>query len=264
MKSIILKIHFLLVFAALSLNLSAQQLNEGYTIIQYPAVPAEYSPLHKKVGETSGLIYYEKHIWTFNDSGGKPEIYKIDKETGKIIRTVILENAENHDWEDITQDEKYIYIGDFGNNKGNRTDLKIYKISKKQIASKKNRIKVTAEILEFSYNDQTSYEIRNRNNDFDCESMVSFGDSLIIFTKNWVNGQTRMYKLPKTPGRYELDKVSSFNIDGLATGADFNKDNNVLLIIGYKDRIPFIWYFYIRYSLLLISGCFICSRCFYI
>ncbi len=124
------------------------KLSEGYTIIHYPAIPSEYSPLHNKVEETSGVIYFRKYIWTFNDSGGKPEIYKIDKETGKVIQTVRIENAENHDWEDITQDKKYIYVGDFGNNLGNRQNLKIYKIKKKPIALKK-KTKVTAEIIEF-------------------------------------------------------------------------------------------------------------------
>ncbi len=242
MRLIYKKILLLSFYVFFASGLIAQQLSEGYTIIQYPAVPAEYSPLHKKVNETSGVIYFRKHIWTFNDSGGKPELYKIDKGTGKISQTVILENAENQDWEDITHDKKYIYIGDFGNNLGNRTNLRIYKISKKDIALKK-KTKVNAEIIDFSYSDQTSFQILNRNNNFDCESMISYGDSLIIFTKNWVDGKTRMYKLPKTPSQYNLDYISSYNVDGLATGADFNEDNNSLVIIGYKDRIPFIFYF---------------------
>ena len=41
-----------------------------------------------------------------------------------------VNKEENVDWEDITQDETHIYIADFGNNNGNRTDLKIYKILK--------------------------------------------------------------------------------------------------------------------------------------
>ncbi len=73
--------------------------------------------------------------------------------------------------------------------------------------------------------------------------MISFDDSLIIFTKNWEDGKTRMYKLPKTPGQYNLDYVCTFNVDGLATGADYNEDNNNLVIIGYKERLPFIFYF---------------------
>ncbi len=242
MKLNSLKAIFTIIAFSFVTYLFAQQLSEGYTIVHYPAVPSEYSPLHKKVKETSGVIYFRKYIWTFNDSDGKPEIYKIDKETGKVIQTVIIENAENNDWEDITQDKKYIYVGDFGNNLGNRQNLKIYKIKKKPIALKK-KTKVKAEIIEFSYSDQQSFDVNNRNHNFDCESMISFGDSLILFTKNWVDGKTRMYKLPQTPGQYKLDYVSSYNVNGLATGADFNKDNNNLVIIGYKEKQPFIFYF---------------------
>lgn len=242
MKLNTLRVIFSVISILFITSIFAQQLSEGYTIIHYPAVPNEYSPLHKKLKETSGVIYFRKHIWTFNDSGGKPEIYKIDRETGKVIQTVIIENAENRDWEDITQDKKYIYIGDFGNNLGNRQDLKIYKIMKKPIALKK-KTKVTSEIIEFSYNDQQSFDVKNRNHNFDCESMISFDDSLIIFTKNWEDGKTRMYKLPKAPGQYKLDYVSSYNVNGLATGADYNKDNNILVIIGYKDRQPFVFNF---------------------
>ena len=47
---------FLFVFFPAT-GLFAQKLSEGYTIIHYPAIPSEYSPLHNKVEETSGLIY---------------------------------------------------------------------------------------------------------------------------------------------------------------------------------------------------------------
>jgi hypothetical protein len=37
--------------------------------------------LDKKIPETSGILYLNDQIWTFNDSGGKNELYKIDKNT---------------------------------------------------------------------------------------------------------------------------------------------------------------------------------------
>ncbi|MCD4790354.1 MAG: hypothetical protein K8R37_10165 [Bacteroidales bacterium] len=223
-------------------ELSGQNFRELYTIIDYPVIPEIYSNLPEKVNETSGLIYYSGSLWTFNDSGGKPELYKINKESGKIDQKVFLKNAENYDWEDITQDDEYIYIGDFGNNRGNRKDLKIYKIAKKDISAKK-KVEVEAEVIEFVYNDQTSFEIENRKNNFDCESLISYGDSLIIFSKNWVNGKTRMYKLPKVPGKYKLDPVDSFDVDGLVTGADYNAKTKELILVGYKDYLPFMFLF---------------------
>jgi hypothetical protein len=212
------------------------------TIISFPEIPQKYSDLTKKVRETSGLIYYDNNIWTFNDSQGRPEIYRIDSQTGNIEQTIILKNASNTDWEDIAHDEAYIYIGDFGNNRGNRKDLRIYKISKSLIGGGK-QVEIPSEVIAFSYNDQSNFVINNRSNNYDCESLISFGDSLIIFTKNWIDGLTRMYKMPKIAGLYALDPIGVFDIKGLATGADYSIEHNDLIMIGYQDYQPFIVYF---------------------
>jgi hypothetical protein len=222
--------------------LYSQQINELFTIVEYPAVPGKYCELEDKMQETSGLIFFDGSLWTFNDSGGEPEVYKIDKATGKVIQTVHILNGSNVDWEDITQDDYFIYAGDFGNNNGSRNDLKIYKIAKGEIIRKKN-VEVNAEIIGFSYNDQHSFSESRNNHNFDCESLISFGDTLIIFSKNWEDGKTKMYKIPKTPGLYQLDPAGTFDADGLVTGADFNKDTHKLVLIGYKDHVPFVYYF---------------------
>lgn len=232
----------LIILVLIGFYSQSQGFYELYSIVHYPAVPEKYCELHKKVEETSGLMIYGGGLWTFNDSGGKPELYRIDKSNCKIIQKVVVTNGENNDWEDITHDKTHIYIGDFGNNLGNRKDLKIYKVLKNDISYSK-KIKVSAELIEFSYNDQKTFEVNNRSNDFDCESMISYGDSLILFSKNWVDGKTRMYKLPKTPGSYQLDPLDYYDVDGLVTGADLNSETKELLLIGYKDHIPFIYFF---------------------
>ena len=85
--------------------------------------------LNDTLNGTSGLILLNGKIITHNDSGILPNLYEIDSLTGLISRTIHVSNAQNVDWEDITADDNYIYIGDFGNNNGTRTDLKIYRIS---------------------------------------------------------------------------------------------------------------------------------------
>ncbi len=129
---------FLLIFLYSSANLNGQEIRQ-IDIITYPTIFETYSNLPDKVDETSGLIYLNGYVWTFNDSGGEPEIYKIDNESGKIIQTVRITNGENFDWEDITRDESFIYIGDFGNNWGTRKDLKIYKIAINDIIDEKKK-----------------------------------------------------------------------------------------------------------------------------
>jgi len=240
MKKAVLFFLFVLTFSAL--NSKGQGSHELYSIIQYPVIPSEYCDIDKEAKETSGLMLFGGGLWTFNDSDGKPELYRIDKSNGKISQTIVVINGENIDWEDITQDKTHIYIGDFGNNKGNRKDLKIYKILKKKINYKK-KVKVNAEIIQISYSDQNLFEINNHSNDFDCGAMISYGDSLILFTKNWVNGKTRLYKLPKNQGSYELDPLDYFDVDGLITGADLNFETKELILTGYKDHVPFVYFF---------------------
>ena len=77
------------------------------------------------LNESSGAIFFNNRLITHNDSGGEAKLYELDTISGIIEREVTILNATNVDWEDITQDETSIYIGDFGNNNGNRTDLKI-------------------------------------------------------------------------------------------------------------------------------------------
>ncbi len=213
--------------------------NDHFKTIEFQKIPEKVCDLSGKVNETSGIIYFDKAIWTFNDSGGKPELYRIDEKSGKISRTVIIANAKNNDWEDITMDDDYIYIGEFGNNWGTRKALVIYKISQKEIIAGMSM--VNAELIHFSYADQVSFQKMNRNHNFDCEAVISFGDSLILFSKNWVDNNTRMYKLPKEPGNYKLNPLDSFTADGLITGADYNNETRKLALIGYKQKVPLIY-----------------------
>jgi len=207
-------------------------------LILDPEIKIESLP--SKVEETSGLIWYADGIWTHNDSGGEAAIYKLDSETGEIIQTVFISNGKNVDIEDITQDENYIYVGDFGNNYGTREDLTIYKISKSDITDE-HEVNVNAELITFKYNDQKNYNKRNRSNNFDCEAVLSRGDYLYLFTKNWVNEKTRCYKLSKKAGEYGLDVYQQFDVRGLITGADYNEKNQTVVLVGYENFIPFSW-----------------------
>ncbi len=193
--------------------------------------------------ETSGLIFWNYSLWTHNDSGGEPVLYKLDTLTGKVLQKVTLVNALNIDWEEIAQDDSFIYIGDFGNNLGTRKDLKVYVVSKTEVPFNKDG-EVTASVINFSYADQQSYTMANRSNDYDCEAMVTYGDSLYLFTKNWANQQSRLYALPKTPGTYSVYPIDTLAADGLITGADLSPSGNELVLCGYKNYSPIVWVLY--------------------
>ncbi len=193
--------------------------------------------LPEDVLESSGLIYYNNKLITHNDSGNSPRLYEVDTLSSQIIRTIAINNATNIDWEDITQDESYIYIGDFGNNTGNRQDLTIYRVAKSEYDISNT---ISAERIDFSYEDQTDFS-EMQNSDWDAEAIVDFNDQLLIFTKQWQTNGTIAYSIPKIPGSYSAKNLGFYNVSGLVTGGAYNKFSNVLMLLGYSIQLqPFI------------------------
>lgn len=193
--------------------------------------------LPEDVLESSGLIYYNNKLITHNDSGNSPRMYEIDTLSSQIIRTITIDNATNIDWEDIAQDESYIYIGDFGNNTGNRQDLVIYRVAKSDYDLSNT---ISAERIDFSYEDQTDFS-GMQNSDWDAEAMVDFNDQLLIFTKQWQTNGTVAYSIPKIPGSYSAKRLGFYDVSGLVTGATYNIFSNVLMLLGYSSQLqPFI------------------------
>lgn len=226
---------------ALNFNPAATQ-NDGSCL--YPITT--YSPefignLPSEVEESSGLVLHQNCLWTHNDSGWDPNLFCLDTANAALMRTIWVSKAENRDWEDITKDETHLFIGDFGNNNGNRDDLQIYKLPLALISNDT----IEAEGIAFEYPDQTDFTTRPQNNNFDMEAMISLGDSLYLFSKNWLDLQTRVYALPKEAGTYEADLRDSFNVNGLITGASFREEDSLLVLVGYSPFLtPFAYLFW--------------------
>jgi hypothetical protein len=191
--------------------------------------------------ENSGLILWNDHFWTFNDSGGKNEIYGLDFKTGKVLFTVQIANATNIDWEDIAQDKKYLYIAETGNNAGARHDQKIYRVRKKDITSNPFQ-SVFADSITFHFADQVDFTPSFRLTRYDCECLIFFNDSLFVFTKDWLRFSTKVYGFPAKCGEYSVFPIDSFNVNGLITGADILPSGKFALI-GYKNFHSLMWIF---------------------
>lgn len=189
-----------------------------------------------QIKESSGLISFKDLLWTFNDSGGRSILYGLSPDNGFIKQKIKLKKCHNIDWEDIAQDSSYIYVGDFGNNFGIRRQLKIYKIDKATITTQ-NKIRVIPEVICFKYREQTEYKFSKSSTPFDCEAIISFGDSLALFTKDWSNYTTSLYMLPKIPGQYIIEKKITINSEGLVTGADYS---DKLIMCGRNSLSPYI------------------------
>ncbi len=187
--------------------------------------------LPSELQESSGLIYINNSLFSHNDSGGNSTIYELNQNSMFVERSIFVENASNIDWEDLAADESYLYIGDFGNNNGNRDNLRILRI---QIDEILNNDTVLAEIIEFSYEDQGNFESQPLNTNFDCEAMIALNDSLILFTKNWLDLNTNIYTLPKDLGSWVAKRKGTLNVSTLISGADYNPNTNELTLIGYQ------------------------------
>jgi hypothetical protein len=204
------------------------------------AEPSSSFNLAGSLSETSGLIIWNNQLWTHNDNIDT-NIYSLDTLNGNIVHAYPLSRISNKDWEEISQDDNYIYIGDFGNNGGNRTDLRIFKISKNSLLIELPVI----DSIKFSYPDQVDFSAGSNNTDFDCEAFIVSEDSIYLFTKQWVNNKTSVYSLPKSPGNYTAKLKSSFDVNGLITGAVCLKSEKIISLSGYSDKLePFVYLFY--------------------
>lgn len=231
----------ILLLALLTIG-QAQAQNEGtaeFSPLFFPELKAE---LPKEVSETSGLFLHNGRLWTHNDSGGKPILYALDTVTFEVVQRITLANAKNKDWEDVCTDGKTVFVGDFGNNKGSRKNLRIFTFPLSALPDEGDA-SLTVDSIRFSFGDQTNFEKRKHEHDFDCEAMFATEDYLYLLSKGWETGTTRLYRLPKTPGNHVAEVVNGFDSQGLITGADYDREHHILTIVGYVKTVwkPFMY-----------------------
>lgn len=231
-------------FQPVDFDISTDLLNLGPN--GYPAGLFPYSSidLPASQNETSGLQWIQGRLFSISDGGNPAEVYEINPQTGILLRTVKVSNAPNVDWEDLAASPTHLFIGDFGNNSGNRKDLKILKIP---IAAVLNQTEVAAEIISFTYPDQSEFSGSNPNHNFDCEALIFRNNSLHLFSKNRGNQQSKQYNLSPEPGTQVAALIGEFDSKGLITGADVSGDGKNIVLLGYEDRgissRSFLWTF---------------------
>ncbi len=193
--------------------------------------------------ESSGVCILNGNLWTQVDNTNH-SIYRIDSLNPSNLQTISINGVANTDWEDLAKSTDHIFIGDFGNNSGNRTDLHILKIANSDLIS--SATNVNAEIINFSYADQNDFTAHLNSNSFDCEAFFFLNDSLHLFTKDWVNKITKHYVIPSSAGTYVAQLVDSFNVNCLITSAT-KQDDGLITLLGYDNTglAPcFVWMLY--------------------
>jgi len=191
--------------------------------------------------ESSGLIFTPQGLFSLSDDK-RPEFHRVDTTGAEILQTIVVRDITFEDKEAISFDGDFLYIGDFGNNDGDRDDLKIVKIKAGDVPSE-TVAEVEGEVIEFYYPEQVEFGKKKGKNDFDCEAMVVHGESIYLFTKQRSDHHTTLYAVPNASGRHAAEKKAVFDAQGRVSDAALSPDGSTLLLLGYqkKHHFPFIW-----------------------
>ena len=172
-----------------------------------------------EISKDSGIV------WVIQDAGNSNNLIGLDKK-GHIVRNILISNAKNKDWEDLTSDnEGNIYIGDFGNNKKKRKTFKIYKVNHADL----NTDSAVAEIIEFTLPEDQKPE--------DFESFFIHNNYFYIFSKE--NKKFSVLKVKNSIGKQVAELHSEYKFNGKnnkITSADIS-DNGKTVILLNHDKL---------------------------
>ena len=180
--------------------------------------------LPEEVSGSSSLFWMDGRLWTANDHGAL-RLYALDTLTAEIDSVIDL-GAKVYDLEEVTLDSLYLYFGDFGDNNGTRSSLRILRLSRRDLAEGR----FIFDTIFFHYPERTVDNAR----DFDCEAFLAGTDSLYLFTKQWTSHGSVCYSLPKVPGTYAACRRFELPTDGLVTAACYLPDKRRIVLLGYS------------------------------
>lgn len=212
--------------------ISAQGIDLG-TISYSPSLVANLSYVNN---ETSGLALLNDTILSINDSGNEPVLHSVRCADGQYLQSWPIANALNLDWEALALSQDALFIGDIGNNAGNRSTLDIYRIDRTDILP--TATSISAQKLTFKFADQPAQSLPINAHNYDCEAMFYWQDSLHLLSKNWQNLWTRHYVLPcNWQDTLVLSPRDSFYVNGLVTDAAIDEVSNHIYLLGYKKEL---------------------------
>lgn len=208
----------------------------------FSAPPVLVRSLDNVFIENSGLQFLNDRIWTITDKAGSNLIMSIDTVSGGIREEIKIKNASSVNNEAIATSDQHFYIGDIGNNDGNREDLVIYKFPIPNLIMSNNT--VISESIQFYYPEQNDFRENSLTN-FDCEAMFYHNGYIYLFTKNNQGRKTNLYEIPAIPGRHTAKLKGIFDTNGLITDADISDDGLKIVLTGYNpvNNKIFLWIF---------------------
>jgi hypothetical protein len=228
-----------------ALNFNPEAKSTDNSTCNYPSYtlgPTLITSLSHVVKETSGLAFFNNRLITHNDKGSTNTLYVINPQNGEVNTRISIEGASNIDWEDLAESSDYLFVGDMGNNNGDRKDLKIYKIKKSKFTFDQDASVTIDEIIHFSYPDQVDFD-PNKDHNFDCEAIIYYNNFIYLFSKNRLDKKCNVYKIPAQGGHHQAVLIDTFFAEGRITAAAIHPNNNEIVLLGYNKKAGcFIWH----------------------
>ena len=98
------------------------------------------------------------------------------------------------------------------------------------------------ETITFAYQDQSDFSPAAANTtDFDCEAFFVTSEFIYLFTKEWTSKRTSIHRISNTAGSHLTEKIGTWNVQGLVTGATYIADKKLVALSGYSALLqPFV------------------------
>ena len=201
------------------------------------------------IEEASGLVESVENsnsLWTHNDGGDGPFLYLISSFDAKILKKISLVGIKNEDWEDLAigpsilgDTSTYIYLGDIGDNKKNKTIKKIHFFREPKIKNFDN------ELIEINDIKTISFYSEKKIENFETLMIDPNSKELFLIAKNKKKKQN-IYKIDTE--NIEIDEIQKAkkyltlnlkNLKGEVTGGEISRNGQKCLIKTYKN--VFLW-----------------------
>lgn len=189
-----------------------------------------------QITELSGLAASRRYpglLYAHNDSGDTARVFLINQK-GETVATISLKNAYARDWEDIAVGADGVYVGDIGDNLGNRDAVQVYRFAEPDLDAQKldQNLEVKPHVSAFRFPGAAR----------DAESLMVAPDGKVLILSKAKGGSSLFgaaFKSQKTRNLKPISVKIEFGGAGiftkLATGGDFSPDGRKLVVTTYAQ-----------------------------
>ena len=216
----------------------------------------------KLLTEISGLAASRSQpgvLWAHNDSGDIARIFAMTDD-GRHLGAYTLPSVQAIDWEDMAlgpgpvDGEDYLYLGDIGDNAGQRSEITVYRVREPDAGSDGELTDVEALVLQYP----------DRPHDAEVLLVDPLDGNIYIITKEIAGGPSTVFRAPGAAAQVTvLEEVATvdfqalnaaeppqdagplvLNLGWLPTGGDVAPDRSAVAIRTYAA----VWIWELRGS----------------